>query len=82
MNGIDKDSLKEMSLQDMVRGLIDMVYNLHRENEQFFKDQPPICKKKFVQIKHVKIAGCIIIGSLILGGIIRWELGLKLIPFM
>jgi hypothetical protein len=80
MNGIDKDSLKNMSLDDMVRGLIDMVYNLHKENEQFFKDQPPICRKRFVQIRHVKIAGITLIAFLLGCGILTWADVISIIP--
>jgi len=57
MNGIDKESLKEMSLNDMVRGLIDMVYHMQESAEKYREEQPPKCAKRFVQIRHVKIAG-------------------------
>jgi hypothetical protein len=80
MNGIDKDSLKEMNLNDMVRGLIDMVYNLHKENETFFKDQPPICKKRFVQVRHVKIAGITLVAFLLGCGILTWADVISIIP--
>ena len=82
MNGIDKESLKNMSLNDMVRGLIDMVYNMHESNEKFFKEQPPVCAKKFVKVKHVKIAGVIIIFSLLFGGAIKLASAFRLLPFL
>ena len=82
MNGIDKESLKNMSLNDMVRGLIDMVYNMHESNEKFFKEQPPVCAKRFVQVKHVKIAGVAIVAFLLGYSALTWPEVLRLIPFL
>ncbi len=79
---IDKDSLKNMSLNDMVRGLIDMVYSLDKANEKFFKEQPPVCAKKFVQVRHVKMAGSAVVFFLLGYSALTWPQILKLIPFL
>ena len=82
MNGIDKESLKNMSLEDMARGIIDMVYSMHESNEKFFESQPPKCSKKFVQVRHVKIAGIAIVSFLLGYSALTWPQVLRFIPFL
>ena len=82
MNGLEKDTLKGMSYHDKVNGLIDMVYELHKASLGYLKNQPEECGKKFLQLKHVKMAGVIVLCSLFIGGIIRLAVWLKLIPFL
>ena len=82
MNGIDRETLKDMSLNDMVRGLIDMVYEMNTANKEFFKDQPPKCSKLFLQIKHVKIAGIALVALLIGLGVLSWQTIFKFLPFL
>ena len=79
---IEKDTLKKMSYHDKVNGLIDMVYELHRVSLDYLEKQPGKCQKQFLQVRHVKIAGVILIGSLVIGGAIKLATGLKLIPFL
>jgi hypothetical protein len=79
MNGVEKDTFVAIASDKKSAGLIyDALADIHTA----VHGQPTLCSSKFVHIKHVKIIGCIVIGSLIVGGIIRWEMGLKLIPYL
>ena len=82
MNGIDKETLKQMNLDGMVKGLIDMVYRLHEINEKFVIEQPAKCKKHFVQVKHVKIVGALVIAYLVGAKVVSWAWAIKLFPFL
>ena len=44
--------------------------------------QPPKCAKKFLQIRHVKIAGIVLISILIGYGALSWKAIFKFLPFL
>ena len=82
MNGVEKDTLKDMSYHDKVNGLIDMVYELHKASLEYLKGQPEKCGKKFIKVRYVKVAGAIIILSLLFGGAIKLATAFRLLPFL
>jgi hypothetical protein len=82
MNGIQKETLKQMSLEDMVKGIIDMIYDMRKDSEEYWAKQPPKCAKQFVKVKHVKIAGAIIIAYLVGSGVISFTTALRIFPFL
>jgi len=82
MNGIDKETLKQMNLDGMVKGLIDMIYHMHEENQKFWIEQPPKCQKTFIKVKHVKIASALIVAYLVGAKVISWAWAIKLFPFL
>ena len=60
---------------DIMEHVVDTVKDL----KSSFGEQPKICQKKFVQYRHVKIAGLIILAFLLGAGWLTWPLALRLI---
>jgi hypothetical protein len=76
---VAKDPEARASVQfDMMEHVVDKVNDLVLA----FGGQPEKCGKKFVKVKHLKIAGIIVLSSLFFGGVIRLAVWLKLIPFL